>query len=564
MTTTEYSPRARAERVIASGRACLTIFALVGVWFAPPDPEAFATQATQLLAGYCVYAVLVWVATRRGALATRRATAIQYGIDLAVAIVLTLLTRGSGSPFFLFFTFMLLSSFVRWQAWGAWTTGLVVTVTYLGVVTYDEVFYGNGIVDIYRFVVRLGFITVMTMVLGQLGSYQQRLYAELHQLAAWPRTAGQSLDDVLREALGYAARLLNAPIAVLIWLQDDGPGANIVVFRDGRLEHAQPASAVTDLVPVPQEVRSFLHVRRGGIRTVAFSDRPRDLSTAPLSADLVERYGADTVIAAALPERSHQGWLLLLNRAPRTITTDDVLLAEIVAADISASVEHWYLSQRARDAAVAEERLRVSRDLHDGVLQSLTGCRLNIAAAAATAEHASKEIAGQLRALERSLAQEQQELREVIQQLRGGRGAQVPTPLRDLCTRVERQWPVAVTLDPEADRLVPPALNASILLMVHEALANAVRHGRATRVRVSLAHRDDDLTITIEDDGHGFPFRGRLQGAELAAMKAGPRSLRERAELLGGTIAVTSGELGATVEVSVPMTRDTTYALTAR
>src|SRR5687768_10875687 len=96
MTATEYSPRARAERVIASGRAFLALFALAGLLLAPADPDTFANEPVQLVLVYCVYALAVWVATSRGALVTRRATTIQHGIDLVVAVILTLLTRGSG------------------------------------------------------------------------------------------------------------------------------------------------------------------------------------------------------------------------------------------------------------------------------------------------------------------------------------------------------------------------------------------------------------------------------------------------------------------------------------
>jgi signal transduction histidine kinase len=560
MTPTEYSPRARGDRVIASGRAFLALFALAGAILAPADPETLADEPFQLLFVYCIYALALWVATARGALVTRRATNVQHGIDLVVAVILTMLTRGSGSPFFLFFTFLLLAATVRWQAPGAWKTGLVVILAYVGDVTYEIMRHPDPI-DLNRFVVRLGLLTVMTMVLGRLGAYQQRLYSELRQLAAWPRSAARTLDDVLAEALGYASRLLNGPVVILIWDDAEEERTHLAVYRDGRLERSAPTASVADLVPVPPDVRSFLQVRgSSGSRTIGLSDRGHEFPGPMLSADIADRYEVDTVIAAALPERSHRGWLLLINRAARTLTTDDVLLADIVAADISASLEHWNLSQRARDAAVAEERLRVSRDLHDGVLQSLTGCRLDIAAAAKKAEATSTEVAAQLQMLERGLSHDQQQLREVIQQLRGANIGRPPTPLRDLCARVERQWRIAVSLSADADQVVPPELNGPTLLMVHEALANAVRHGEATAAHVGIERRERALVIRIEDDGHGFPFKGRLQSAELAAMQIGPRSLRERAEMLGGTLVVASGDTGATVEISIPVTRETICA----
>jgi signal transduction histidine kinase len=108
--------------------------------------------------------------------------------------------------------------------------------------------------------------------------------------------------------------------------------------------------------------------------------------------------------------------------------------------------------------------------------------------------------------------------------------------------------------------VVPVELNAPTLLMVHEALANAVRHGKATSVRVGLERRGSQFIIRIDDDGQGFPFKGQLQGPELAARHAGPRSLRERAETLGGTLVVSSHETGSTIEISIPVSRESICA----
>jgi signal transduction histidine kinase len=562
MPSTEYSPRARAERVIASGRACLALFALVGVVLDPSDPDTFADETRRLLLVYSIYAALVWLAVKRGHLVSRRAAFVQHGFDLLMASFLTMLTHGSGSPFFLFFTFLLLCATVRWQAHGALTTGLVVIATYIGV-TIDQSVGGVAAtpVEVNRFVVRLGLLSVMTMVLSQLGAYQQRLYSELRQLAAWPRRPVRTLDDVLEESLAYAALVLHAPVAALVWEVDDEERTNVALVRDGRLVRETVAGSIDAVVSVPAPHRSFLLVRDGSeSRAIVLTERLRDLTRPILRDEFLERYDIRTVLGAAAPERADRGWLLALNRPARTLLTDDLLLAEIVAADVGAAVEHWYLSQRARDAAVAEERLRVSRDLHDGVLQSLTGCRLNIAAAAAAAEGQTVDLPGQLHALERSLAYEQQALREVIQNLREPALPRERRGLLDMCHRVERQWRITVALSPGADAIVPENLNAPALLMVHEAIANATRHGKATSVTVDVERSEEDLLIVIGDDGSGFPFRGRMQGAELAARGAGPLSLRERAEALGGMLAVTSSDSGSTVEIRVPIARESKCA----
>lgn len=60
------------------------------------------------------------------------------------------------------------------------------------------------------------------------------------------------------------------------------------------------------------------------------------------------------------------------------MTSDDLILGEIVGHHASASLEHCYLLQRVRHAAAGEERLRLARDLRDGLLQSLTGAALQL------------------------------------------------------------------------------------------------------------------------------------------------------------------------------------------
>src|SRR6185436_11431236 len=110
----------------ASARACLVLFALAGGFLTAADPDTITRQAQLILEAYGLYSIFMWLAARRGALVTRRANAIAHGVDLVIAVLLTTMTQGSGSPYFLFFMFLLLAATLRWQAWGAWTTGLLV------------------------------------------------------------------------------------------------------------------------------------------------------------------------------------------------------------------------------------------------------------------------------------------------------------------------------------------------------------------------------------------------------------------------------------------------------
>ena len=240
-------------------------------------------------------------------------------------------------------------------------------------------------------------------------------------------------------------------------------------------------------------------------------------------------------------------------------TTPDVIPAvEVVAREIGNSLDRLYVAERMRQLALREDRMRVSRDLHDGVLQALTGIRLELQDVAQdSAEHPATH--GRLLAAERALATEQRELRRFIDGLKPhsaeGRepGGSLVNTLRDLTSRLSAEWKTPITL-----RVGPPDLSVDqplahpLRLMVHEAVINALKHGHPSRVAVAVEAVDNGLSVTVTDDGRGFPFRGRLDHEAVMHSDAAPVTLRDRVAALNGRIAIDSGARGARVEILLP------------
>jgi signal transduction histidine kinase len=240
-------------------------------------------------------------------------------------------------------------------------------------------------------------------------------------------------------------------------------------------------------------------------------------------------------------------------------TTRDVIPAvEVVAREIGNSLDRLYVAERMRQLALREDRMRVSRDLHDGVLQALTGIRLELQDVAQDSAE-SPATHGRLLAAERALATEQRELRRFIDGLKP-HGAEPGEPdgslvntLRDLTSRLSAEWKTPITL-----RIGPPDLSVDQLLahplrlMVHEAVINALKHGHPSRVAVAVEAVDSGLSVTVTDDGRGFPFRGRLDHEAVMHSDAAPVTLRDRVAALNGRIAIDSGARGARVEILLP------------
>jgi len=217
------------------------------------------------------------------------------------------------------------------------------------------------------------------------------------------------------------------------------------------------------------------------------------------------------------------------------------------------------IAEQSRELAVRKARVRVSRDLHDGILQGLTGIRLEIHDIA-DAPSMPSAVHDRLLATERALAIEQRELRRLIDDLnpksttRAGSDT-LDGALRSKVARLALEWktPISVQVIP-TDLTVSPPLEQAIGLMCQEATINALKHAHPSRVSISVAAADGGVRLTVVDDGRGFPFSGRFDHEALVEEDLGPVTLRERASSMNGRLAVESGARGSRVEITLPIT----------
>lgn len=223
-------------------------------------------------------------------------------------------------------------------------------------------------------------------------------------------------------------------------------------------------------------------------------------------------------------------------------------------------LEQLALARQAHEAAVAEERVRLARDLHDGVIQSLGGAALRLEAARrllARDPAAADELLVETQDL---LASEQQDLRSFIRApaLRGPEARssvqELEARLEELRRRIEQYWGLAVNLAVDLEEAaISPSLAHEIDRIVHEALVNAARHGRASAAEVAVGLDGTGIAIAVADDGHGFGFRGDYDFAALKARKIGPVTLKQRIAAAGGSLRINSSEAGARLDIHLPL-----------
>jgi signal transduction histidine kinase len=216
--------------------------------------------------------------------------------------------------------------------------------------------------------------------------------------------------------------------------------------------------------------------------------------------------------------------------------------------------------QRRRETAAAEGRIRLCRDLHDGLLQSLTGAALQLETARRLMEKDPQTARQRIADIQKLIYTEQRDLRSRIRQLKTPHSTlpeskeDLAGRLEELAARIERQWGPRVELDVKLDRNgLPGSVAHEVYFIVHEAMINAARHAKASSIHAEIMGEPNSLRIVVSDNGSGFSFRGRHDQSALARMNLGPVTLRERVASLGGSLAIESGDTGACLEIALPI-----------
>jgi signal transduction histidine kinase len=190
-----------------------------------------------------------------------------------------------------------------------------------------------------------------------------------------------------------------------------------------------------------------------------------------------------------------------------------------------------------RRAAEQEERSRMARELHDVLAHSLSQISVQSGMGLHLFDREPEKAREALRSIRGLSATGLDEVRGVLAFLRGdepGTSSAPLTPqpqLADLPALVASRTGLglAVTLDDRLAGAVPPsAVQTTAYRIAQEALTNVVRHSAASAATVTLERSGPDLVLTVTDDGNG------VTGAE----GGGIRGMRERAELIGGSVEV--------------------------
>jgi signal transduction histidine kinase len=548
--------RVHAERIIASARVVLAVTALFGVWLDPAEPAQYAALTDTLYQIYIAYSVgvVVWTTFWAGG---DWLPLFTHTADIVAFSVFQYLTLGPSSPFFLYFIFSMFCAAIRWGWQATLVTGALVLLYYITIAASMAPRLIQPGFEMNRFVVRLAYLVVATGMLVYLGRYEARLRFEIERLAGWPAPLGKSPEAIGR-ILEYAAGSMRAGCVLAVWEASDEPEVHEVRWTPesttvrtyaagevpGVSEESLLRSTFISTEPIA-EARSILVLEASG-RLARRDGMPVDRS-------ILEQLPGNGLTSASFSTEFVTGRVFFSDLG--TPAAEAVLLTEIVTREIASSLDQLHSSEQRQELVAREDRIRVARDLHDGVLQGLTGVRLELRAMA-TERLSPEALQQQLVSLERALAMEQRELRFFISGLEPGsdprldRQSTLALRLDSMRERLALEWktPVTLRVSPRVAPM-PESIEDAIPPMVHEATVNALKHAHPSRVSVDVEAADGHVRISVSDDGHGFPFRGKYNHETLAASHAAPRSLFDRVSALGGTMSIESTDRGSRVEV---------------
>lgn len=414
-----------------------------------------------------------------------------------------------------------------------------------GLHRFPEVFVLLGITSLGVVAFAFGVFAVVKRLEQQILLQNQELAALL--TVGHAASSSLELGELLDGAMDAILEVARADAAE-IWLMDAG-GAIALARHRGI---AKEAFAERARLQVGEGLPGVTARER---RPVVVHDLPRDER---FVRQRIKRLGFQTYCGLPLEHRGELlGVLGVASKDPETLrSARELRLLEAIGERVATAIANARLHEQVLDGAVVDERMRIARELHDGLAQVLGYINTQtLAVKKLIASGRVVEAAQELDAMETAARQVYGDVREAIVGLRLSLSRQglVPT-LREYVVSFERMTHAELRLEAnaEAERLeLPRPAEIQLVRIVQEALSNVRKHADASSAAVRLTTDNGTLTVEVVDDGRGFDPEAT---APTGWPRLGLQTMRERAESVGGTFTLDAVPGGGTrLRVRVPI-----------
>ena len=548
--------RRHLERQIAYARPIFMVLALVDLLDRPPAERG--AHAVLFVAVYLVVALILALAQN---LPLVGEWPLPVPVDLAALAVFLVLTR-SVEAFWFVYLFVALASGIRWgtrrsvMLAGIVTLALLVRTAVNGPLAWEQM---------------LSWIALATGTFAAgagmsfLGSRQRRHATEQEFLA---QITGQlevdrGMAESLRLMLGELVRAFDCEEAILAFRDTDIDRIFVWRLRAGDNSRLAPANLPTNrsdgfLLDHPDASVCWTHLEGSGEGfgwNRKDGRRLRDLPRLP--GPMRQELGWRSVMGVTLDLGGQPVGRLMLGNARRRFIPQDLRWMERIVRHLGQPLQNLFLLRHIRARAIEAERSRISREIHDGILQTLLSVDIQLDVLRRKVPVDPDQAVGGLSSLQQTVRNETDELRRMVTDMRPLRvqSADLVDLMRGFAERFRNESNLALDLLIDAAQLqIPDRICRDLFQIYRESLHNVKKHARASHVVVKLWQNEGDVVLVVDDNGEGFSFAGRFTGDELDRLRLGPISIKERTRSVGGVLTVesTPGH-GARLTIEVPL-----------
>ena len=554
------SDRRHLERQILYARPIIILLSILSILEWPASIDAH--RCLYFLFGYLLYSLALIAIDL--VLNGRREWSAPLAIDLALIIVLIYVSPFAVPTWFPF----LFASYAAGSRWGLRTAMPIAAVLALVITLVNVVEREAHGFHVFTWIAIVFAMFASGAGLAFLGDRSSRFASQSHFLSSITATmqVEQGLAESLRLFLEELAQSFHAEQAFLLFRDMDLERIFLWRLKSGESERLSP-----DSLPLARADGFLLddmdatvcwNSMQGAGSGFGWDRRnSRTIGNLPrLPGTTQHEFGIRSFMTVAFDQNDRPaGRLFLVNgkRPNGPFHKEDLAWLERVAHHVGPSLENVFLLRHLRARAIEGERSRISRDLHDGILQTLLSIEIQLDVlrrrVALYPDHAESALAG----LQQTVRNESAELRSFVTDLRPVRvqSADLVDLMRGFAERFRNESSLALDLLLDsADLRAPDRVCREIFQIYREALNNIKKHAKASHVVVKLSQDDSHLLLVVDDNGEGFSFAGKFTGDELDRLRLGPISIKERTRTVNGALTVESNPgHGARLTIEIPL-----------
>jgi len=562
------------ECLLAKVRISLATGSLIAIRFDPSILHQNTLQTHILLVSYLIYSLVMLLVIRNRRDVDATVLLGVYMMDLFWPALLSLVTSGPGSYFFLLYVFALVAAAYRWGFRETLATAFF-SIVFFTLVTVMAESTWKFYIHAPLFGLSFGSYITRAMNLIMLGGFLGFLAEKEKQLQTQTLVVGDILRKItpefgLRETLNAVMRAMSDlfdanHILVALKEVDSDRGflweikPNSEDLKAFRFDELGPSATGQYFFEMYGQAWHFRRSRGSGPpHSVVLNHEGEYLHQVPSVPDaFLAEHDFKSIMAVSFALGSEWcGRLFLFD--PRGVMDSEAELEflQALTREAAPAVYSVYLLRRLRSRTRAAERMRMANELHDGVIQSLSALEMRVSLLVRQIPAESSNLGKELKEIQQILFQEILNVREIMQQFRCWNISpqQLLNSVADLVDRFQRETGISANFISESENVkLPPRVCREVALIVQEALVNVRKHSGARNVLVKLISERDLYKLIIEDDGKGFALPSQLSAAGVGAIQNGPRVLRDRVHSIHGELAIESVPgRGARLEIRFP------------